>query len=225
MIKLCKLEKVVLSVQNNAVNFLNGITSNTLDKPKNAFLDFHGKIVAVFDQCRIGEDQFFIVVEERCLDRLMQHLERYIKLSKVLVQKENYGVYYDLTGDYPCKEGEYAITQKPGKLIVTPNNLESNVAQEEFTFFRLKNNIPLQGVDYQNELLLNVNEEEHISYTKGCFLGQEFIAKVHNRSKPSWKLAVKAEDECSAEEKQKMTSKTVDPETKKTYGFVFIGNR
>ena len=223
--KIYKLSNIVLSISHGAENFLNGITSNTLDKPKNAFLDFHGKIVATFDQIKVGEDKFFIIIEEKFLDTLRQHLERYIKLSKVIIQKEDYSVYYDLLKSYQKSEDEYIIEQKHGQLLVSKKNLPNNVSQDEFTLFRLKNNIAFHGVDYQNELLLNVNEDDFISYTKGCFLGQEFISKVHHRSKPSWQLVVKAEGECSDEEKQKMTSKTFDPQTNANLGFVYISNR
>lgn len=222
--KLFKLDKIVLSITNGARDFLNGITSNALDKPHNAFVDFHGKIVAIFDQREVSEDKFFIAVEESCLDGLMRHLERYIKLSKVVIQKENYGVYFDLTGKYKVQEDEFVFPQKTGQLIVTSRRLEHSVSEEEFTLFRLKNNMPLQGIDYRDEFLLNVSDDQYVSYAKGCFLGQEFIAKVHNRSKPSWKLTVKSEDECSEDEKRKMTSKAADPQTGKTLGFVFVHN-
>ena len=223
--RLYRLEKIVLNIRNNAEKFLHGITSNTLDKPHNAFLDFHGKIVATFDQIQVEADKYLIVIEEKFLDSLMQHLERYIKLSKTIVEKEDYRVYFDLDGDYEKNEGEFLIPQKKGQLVITRKDLKSTVSDEEFTLFGLKNNIPIHGMDYQNELLLNVDEKDFVSFTKGCFLGQEFISKVHSRSKPSWKLVVKSHDQCDETEKEKMTSKAVDPATGKTIGFIFVGNR
>jgi hypothetical protein len=56
-------------------------------------------------------------------------------------------------------------------------------------------------------------------------LGQEPISKVYNRSKPSWKLVVRFEDDCAPEEKGRMTSKMKDPETGKALGFVFVSNK
>lgn len=219
---LYKLTKIVLSVSNNPAGFLNGITSNTLDWPRNAFLDLHGKIIAVFDQIKVNDNRYLLVLEEKFHDLLMGHIERYTKLSKAVVKREDYGVYFDLVGDYRQSEGEYLIPQRKGQLVITQKNLQKNVSAEEFILFRLKNNIPLHGTDFNNEFLLNVDENEFVSYTKGCFLGQEPISKVHNRSKPSWKLVVVSEDECSIEERGKMTSKTPDPETGKTLGFVFV---
>ena len=50
------------------------------------------------------------------------------------------------------------------------------------------------------------------------------MAKVHNRSKPTWQLVVRYEDELSVEEQAKMTSKAVDPKTSRALGFVFVKN-
>ena len=225
MVKIFKLNKSTLIFKNNAVEFLNGLTSNAMDKPRSAFVDIHGMIIATFDQIVLNEEEVWIVVEKFCTDEVLQHVERYTKLSGVKVeQKGQYQVYFDLEGSCPPAAGEYVIPQKKGKLILTTRNLAANVSEEEFTLFRVKNNIPQHGADYKNDFLLNVSEEDHVSFTKGCFLGQEPISKVHSRSKPSWKLMVKAEDECSDEEKAKMTSKVLDPQTKRIKGFVFVKN-
>lgn len=223
--KLRKLPKVVLSIRNNPSPFLNGITSNTLDKPRNAFLDIRGRIVATFEQTKISDDQFLIVLEEKFFNAVMSHLDKFIRLSKASVEKEDFSVYFDLTGEYKKSQDEFVIPQKKGQLVITRRDYPAQVSHEEFTLFRLKNQLPVQGIDYQDEFLLNVDEEEFVSYTKGCFLGQELVAKVHNRSKPSLKLAVKNEEDCTEEEKNRMTSKMVDPESAKAVGFIFVKNQ
>ena len=226
--KIYELNKAVLSVANNPSPFLNGLTANTLDKPKNAFLDVHGKIIATFDQLRINDDEFFIVIERPFVEAVYKHLERFAKLNKVVIQEKDLKVYFDLDGSYSLSFGgdnkEFVIPQKVGRLIVSPKNLESTISEEEFTLFRLQNNIPIHGVDFQNEMLLNVNEQEYISFTKGCFLGQELVAKVHNRSKPTWKLMVKYEDDSAQEQRQDMTSRMRDPGTNRIFGFAFVKN-
>ncbi len=223
--KIYQLDKMVLGVRNNPTTFLNGITANTIDKPKNTFLDVHGKIIATFDQLKVSEGLVFVIIESQFHELLMGHLDRYIRLSKADVRKENFIVYYDLERQYGLDKEEYLIPQGGGQLVLTKNKIQNTVSVEEFTLFRLQHHVPVQGVDYRNEMLLNVDEHEFISYTKGCFLGQEPISKVHNRSKPTWKLAVRFEDECSAEEKARMTSKIKDPQTGKVMGFVFVSNR
>ncbi|HLD70229.1 MAG TPA: hypothetical protein VJA17_05635 [Candidatus Omnitrophota bacterium] len=226
--KIYKLNKAVLSVRNNPSQFLNGLTSNTLDKPKNAFLDVHGKIIAAFDQLQMNDGEFFVLIERPFVEAVLKHLERFAKLSKAVIQEKDFKVYFDLEGNYSLSFGgdsnEFAIPQKRGQLIVSRKDLENTVSDQEFTLFRLRNNIPTHGIDYQNEMLLNVDEEEYVSFTKGCFLGQELVAKVHNRSKPTWKLVVKYEDGHSQEQRQEMTSRMIDPETNRIFGFAFVKN-
>ena len=72
--------------------------------------------------------------------------------------------------------------------------------------------------------MLNVSATELVSFTKGCFLGQEPASKVHNRSRPTWQLMVKYTHECSEEENNKMTSRVLDPDTNNMMGFVFVRN-
>ncbi len=222
--RLHSINKAVLRIRNNAERFLSGLTSNALDKPRNAFLNLHGRIIATFDQIKVAEDEYLIVLEPFAVEALMLHIKKFLMLNKTTAEPAALNVYFDLDGIYKASAGEYVIPQKSGQMVLTPQKLQADVSQDEFTLFRLKNNIPLHGVDYHDELLLNIDEYEHVSYTKGCFLGQEPVAKVHNRSKPTWKLVVRSEDELNEEEKNKMTSKVLDPRNGKTMGFVFVKN-
>ena len=197
-------------------------SSNTIDKPRNAFLDIKGKIVVVFDQAFLSEDEILIVIERQFLGRLKSHLEKYLFLTGTTLIPTSHLVYYDLDGDLQLKEGELAIQEKQGRLVLMDRRLLSNVTDEEFTLFRLKNDLPVQGIDYDEEMLLNIGNEEFVSFTKGCYLGQEIIARVHHRSKPAKKLVTRPVSECGREEIDRMTSKTFDPDSKKELGFIFV---
>lgn len=223
--RIYKTTKKVLSINNKPEQFLGGLTANSLDKPQNAFVNIHGRIIATFDQLKINDEKFLLVTEDNFVQAVLDHVNRYTRLSKTIIALENLFVYFDLDGDYKIQNSEFAIRQKQGQLILTLENLSVSVSEEEFTLFRLKNNIPLLGVDYKDEMLLNVSEKDFVSFTKGCFLGQEPIAKVHHRSRPTWVLKVKFEDECTPEEKSKMTSKVADSSTGRVSGFVFVSNK
>ena len=216
--------KQVIAVKNKSGEFLKAYSSNTLDKPRNAFVDIHGKIVAVFDQKVITTDEIWIVIERQFLDRLKRHLEKYLSLSGTTLSAINLSVYYDLESDLAAEKGDVIISQKIGRLVLTSRQIDPNVTDGEFTKFRLKNDLPLQGVDYDEELILNVADEEFVSYTKGCYLGQEIIARVHHRSKPPKKLTVKFKNKSSQEEYARMTSKVTDPSTGSELGFLFSSN-
>lgn len=220
--RIYKLSKTVLSITRNPAPFLNGLTSNALNQSQNAFLNIHGRIVATFDQITVGEDEIWIVLETSAVERVLQHLDQYIRLIGVKIKKQGWNVYFDLEGNAPFELDDRIIPQPAGRLLLTPRLLPSNVSLEDFTLFRLLNDIPWPGIDYADEFILNVSDERFVSYTKGCFLGQEPVAKVHNRSKPSWKLEVREESGCTEEEREKMTSRSVDPTSGRKLGFVFI---
>lgn len=222
--KLIKLNKSIIFFQNNAAKFLNGLTSNSIDAPHNALLTIHGMIIATFDQLKLNEDEVVAVFEPDVVPNVLSHLDRYMKLSGVKAVPLTKNIYFDLNGEVKIEDEDWKIEQNKGNWLITDRVLESNVSDEDFTLFRLQYNIPVQGIDYKDDFLLNVSESTHVSFTKGCFLGQEPVAKVHNRSHPTWKLIVQYEDECSQEEKFKMTSKAADLETGRMKGFVFVKN-
>ncbi|MBP9854467.1 MAG: hypothetical protein KBD53_06340 [Candidatus Omnitrophica bacterium] len=230
--KLYKTNKQALSIRKTDVkSFLNGLASNTMDDPRNAFLTIHGRIVVTFDQLQINDHEYLIVIEKQFVDDLLRHLDKFMKLGGVKVEQLNHNVYFDLENSagntHACSlrdKGDYCIEQKEGMLLITTRELKDNVSDEEFTAFRLDQHIPVQGIDFKDEMLLNVSTTEFVSFKKGCFLGQEPISKVYNRSKPTWRLVVKAFDDCTVEEQQKMTSAIIHPVTGRKTGFVFEKN-
>lgn len=209
--RVYRLDQVVISVRGKAEQFLNGLTSNSLDKPLNAFVNIHGRLIATCFQKKANEDEFLLAVIPSAVDPLLKHLELYAKLSHTQLAVTSLKSYIDI---------------ETGQVIFNADDLNNQVSAEEFILFRLNKKLPLMGVDYQtDEFILNIDpDNQYVSFTKGCFLGQEPVAKVHNRSKPSKKLVVKFEDECTDEGKSQMTSKAKDPHTGRTKGFIFVKN-
>ena len=216
--------KLVIRITPKASEFLKAYSSNTLEKPRNAFLDIKGKIVAIFDQVSLSEEESLIVIERQFFERLKNHLKTYLFLTGTRLEPLDYLVFHDLDGDLEIQAEEFLIPQAKGKLILTRKHRIADVSQEAYTLFRLKNNLPVQGADYDEESLLNIDDETLVSYTKGCYLGQEIIARVHHRSKPPKKLIVKIKSECRPDEASRMTSTAVDPFSQKELGFLFVDN-
>ena len=176
--RLYYCDKTVLKFYPKAVAFLNGYTTNTVDAPRTAFVDLHGKIVAVAHQFKKSEDEVWIVIESKFVERLFSHLKKYLAISDTQVERPGQKVYWDLDS---------------GGLVLSEKALPAPVTEEEFTRYRLKNNIPLQGVDYDQEMVLNLADEDLISYDKGCYLGQEIVARVHYKGRPPKKLVVRGD--------------------------------
>ena len=210
IMKLYRCNKTVLQFNPHGAAFINGYATNAVEAPRSAFVDLQGKIVAVFDQRKQSEEEVWAIVENKFVGRLKDHLKKYLSLTDTVIEilgpKK---VYWDLDS---------------GELFLTEEDLPADASEEDLTFFRVKNNFPLQGVDFDQEMILNVSEEL-VSYTKGCYLGQEIVARVHYRSWPPKKLVVKMVRDCTPEEAQTMTSRAADPATGEICGFVFESNK
>ena len=63
-----------------------------------------------------------------------------------------------------------------------------------------------------------------VSFDKGCYLGQEVLARVHYKGKPPLKLRVCAIDDVDSEERSNITSVGTHPETGRLSGFLFHRN-
>ena len=224
--KIFRLYKTILSFTNHPFDFLNGLTSNDMGADKNAFLNIHGRIIVTFDQIKVSDDELWVVVGSDYVEAIQNHLDRYLKLSGVKLEVLSQNVYLELSFPRKRESSEFLdprVKPEDDSLTITEEEYENTMTDDEFTLYRLQNNMPLHGIDYTDEMVLNVSEE-FVSLTKGCYLGQEPVSKVYNRSKPRWKLVVRKESECSDDEKNKMTSKIQDPKTGEVSGFVFVKN-
>jgi folate-binding protein YgfZ len=209
--KLYLCNKTILRFYPKGPAFVNAYSTNTVEAPLNAFVDIAGKIVAVVHQHKLSDDEMHVIVETPFVDRLTGHLRTFLSLSETRVEPlEGKKVYWDLDA---------------GRLCVSDTALTTNVSEEEFTRYRLENAVPLQGIDFDEEMVLNIAGDGLISYTKGCYLGQEIVARVHYRGKPPKRLEIKRGSECSAEENDRMTSKVFDPVLGDSIGFVLTDNR
>ncbi|MBI3033191.1 tRNA-modifying protein YgfZ [Candidatus Woesearchaeota archaeon] len=227
-----KTTKTVIKLKNNVSKLLKGLSTNTSDASKNAFLDVFGKIIITSYQIKVDED-ILLIIEKQFVERFKQHIEKYRKLTKTIVEETDYQVYANITDekidekeDYKKEDGddEFVIKEKTGAWLVTKKILTTKVSENDFKVWRVNNKLALQGVDYDREMILNIDDEEYVSFTKGCYLGQEIVARVHNLGKPPKKLVVKSEDDCTEEEKNRLTSKGIDQKTGKILGFIFVKN-
>jgi folate-binding protein YgfZ len=63
------------------------------------------------------------------------------------------------------------------------------VGEETFEIARIEAGIPRDGIDAGEDYIILESElNEAVSYTKGCYLGQEVIARIHWRGQPAKRL-------------------------------------
>ncbi|OIO64700.1 hypothetical protein AUJ68_04920 [Candidatus Woesearchaeota archaeon CG1_02_57_44] len=242
--RLYRTSKLVLAVQPEAEAFLLRMTSNNAGAPRTAFLDRFGRIVATADHTLVPAagrrgneaDAAYLVIERTAFQPLMLHLRPYLKLCRTRILPTGLRCYWMLgekaaQGDAATQEtgartsissGDITIPQREGALLITQRDLDQRaiVTDEEFLRFRLDNSIPLHLIDYTDEMLLNITDdpEEFYDAKKGCFPGQEILARVTNLAKPPRRLQVAVLAGLPAGSQAKATS-TLDGR-----GFVLLPN-
>src|SRR5262249_48756227 len=60
------------------------------------------------------------------------------------------------------------------------------ISPAAYEVVRIEDGVPLDGLDITGDtILLETELDQAVSYTKGCYLGQEIIARIHWRGQPA----------------------------------------
>ncbi|MBK9162754.1 MAG: hypothetical protein IPM21_02345 [Acidobacteria bacterium] len=186
-----------------AIPFLDGMITNDMKTLEDgmqmlaAFANAQGRLLAVVRVLRQGE-RFLIETEEATREKVFQNLFRFTFAGDFFVE--------DLTAQYryfeffgyvpPIELGEGGVRYEGGRsvgcfvgsdaagaFLETLNQLEvGSISAEMYETLRIENGIPLYGVDMDETTIVpELGLDGLISYNKGCYIGQEIIARIHFR--------------------------------------------
>lgn len=115
------------------------------------------------------------------------------------VPSENYGHKQVTIGDTQVRIALHGRCSRLGFDIFTVADQADNVwdklgamriGRTAFEVSRIENGIPREPDDITPENILNeTGLEAAVSYTKGCYLGQEIVARIHWRGQPARRLS------------------------------------
>ncbi len=187
-----------------AVQFLDGMISNdmkTLEDGQQmlaAFPNAQGRLIAVIRVLRQG-DRFLIETEEVTREKVFQNLFRFTFAGDFFVEDlSNSYRYFEVYGGDgsvpPAVASGVAYTGRGS----TDNFIEVNSAEASITellangsiqidgdlheTLRIESGIPLYGIDMDETTIVpELGLDGLISYNKGCYIGQEIIARIHFR--------------------------------------------
>ncbi len=188
-----------------AVQFLNGLITNDIAKlehgemMKAAFPTVKGRVFALVRVKRIG-DKYFFETEESTREKVLENLSRFIMAGDFKVDdlSEKYK-FYRFFGEFEGAKdfGGVSIVFEDDIFIAAENvkELEAKLADgveisdELYEILRIEKGIPKYGVDMDEDTVVSeLNIDGLISYKKGCYIGQEVIARIHFRGKPAKQL-------------------------------------
>jgi len=239
-----------------AVQFLNGLITNDVAKLEEnaqmlaAFPNAQGRLIAVVRVLK-KDDKFLFETEEATHEKVFNNLFRFTFAGDFFVEdlSEKYS-YFSIT-DYELQITNadwLEFESRFGKDVFVPkdaaedflNELKNQnaveISGELYEVLRIERGIPLFGVDMDETTIVpETGLPEVISYNKGCYIGQEIIARIHFRGHIAKQLtglifedenaAVNPNDELkSADGKNagKITSAVFSPKLEKQIAIGFV---
>jgi aminomethyltransferase len=193
-----------------AVQFLNGMITNDVAKLEDGgqmlavFPNAQGRLLALVRVLR-QNDRFLFETEEVTHEKLYNNLFRFTFAGDFFVEDLSAGfsyfeifgpksdVYNPLVGEK--FSGAFAFESPTGAAYFIPNeNVEKfrsfladendcvTISDELYETLRIETGVPKYGVDMDETTIVpELGLEGLISYNKGCYVGQEIIARIHFR--------------------------------------------
>ncbi len=193
-----------------AVQFLDGLISNDVKSLEDgaqmlaAFPNAQGRLLAVVRVMRQG-DRFLFETEETTRENVFQNLFRFTYAGDFFVEdlSENYR-YFEILGNVSepgaiatgfradNKVGRFvsAVSQSHFVLAEDADAFREHllasgvidISDELYETLRIENGVPKYGVDMDETTIVpELGLDGLISYNKGCYIGQEIIARIHFR--------------------------------------------
>lgn len=151
--------------------------------------DPKGKMSGLFRLYRAAPEQFFAVVHQSLLPEALTQLKKYAVFSKVTFTELDTPIYGVTSGEILAKLHEnttaLVIPQGQKRAMVWGETLETNGSPELWDLIDIQDGLPILLKENQFELIpqaANVQAVENaISFTKGCYIGQETVARAKYR--------------------------------------------
>ncbi|QLB21006.1 hypothetical protein A6B43_05485 [Vespertiliibacter pulmonis] len=152
--------------------------------------DPKGKISALFRLYRHQTEHFFIIIRQELLPEALMQLRKYAVFSKITFTELDMPIFGTTSGELIAKFSDKLtacqIGGSPTRYLIWGNtSLKANHNGKEWDLIDIQNGIPILHAINQFELIpqaVNLQKiEQAISFTKGCYIGQETIARAKYR--------------------------------------------
>jgi folate-binding protein YgfZ len=165
------------------------------------------RVIAPLTVVRRGSEDFLLLTEPGLGEAVRSTLLRARFAAKVEIEPEEHSsvvVFGEADGIPNSEFGE------PGTEILDAG-IEPTLAEEELERMRIEAKVPAWGKEVDDSILPAEAglDETHVSFTKGCYPGQEPIARLRHRGKVNRSLRVLAIDSAEPGEEIRHGEKVV----------------
>jgi folate-binding protein YgfZ len=163
------------------------------------------RLIAPLVVWRRGADDFLVLTEPELGETVRAQLTRMRLRARCEIGAEEHESALVFGGDG-------IATDFPGAVEVLDAGLEPTIDDEELELRRIEAGVPRWGRELDDAVLPAEAglDETHVSFTKGCYPGQEPIARLHYRGHVNRKLQVVDLDEDTAVERVTSTARRPD---------------
>jgi tRNA-modifying protein YgfZ len=181
----------------DAADYLQRMVSNDVESlsPGDAcpalLLTAKARVIAPLVVLRRAEDDFLVLTEPGLGDPVRAHLTRMRLRARCEIEPEEHESVLVFDGD------EGFATDWPGAREALDAGLEPTLSEEELELRRIQSAVPRWEHEIDDRILPAEAglDETHVSFSKGCYPGQEPVARLHYRGHPNRALRVVELDE------------------------------
>ena len=148
-----------------------------------------GRVIAPLVVVRRGDDDYLLLTEEGLGDVVRSTLTRARFAAKVEIEPEEHTSVVVFGGEEGIPNDEYGV---PAVEVLDAEPPASPADADELERLRILARRPRWGREIDDRILPAEAglTETHVSFTKGCYPGQEPIARLHYRGKTNRELRV-----------------------------------
>ena len=155
-----------------------------------SFCNVQGRVIAsAFIQFK--DDHYDLILSSELVEDLFNHLQRYILRSKVEIQQSEKLVYAIFSKDIVNDQELFKMVANDPKRMLAladkvPESIENFITSEEWIEHDIKEMIPIINKESSEKFIpqmLNLDILNAVSFSKGCYTGQEVVARVQHRGK------------------------------------------
>ena len=176
----------------DTLSLIDGLSTNKIEGScSTVFTSPIAKIIDMVDIV-VKEDFVAMIGHNPYKNNIIQHLSKRILDQDVSIGDASSGNNVFLSTEHMDVSKSVTISETfRGWIIVAPKNvnIEVNMTEKEFDNYRVENMIPMQGKEITpafHPLACGLGHLVHDS--KGCYIGQEILARMRSRNKQGKKL-------------------------------------
>jgi tRNA-modifying protein YgfZ len=181
----------------DAADYLQRMVSNDVEAlaPGEAcpalLLTAKARVIAPLVVVRRGEEDFLLLTEPGLGEVVRAHLTRMRLRARCAIESEEHESVLLFGG------ADGFATDWPGAREVLDASLEPTLSEEELELRRIESGVPRWEREIDERILPAEAglDETHVSFSKGCYPGQEPVARLHFRGHPNRGLRVVELDE------------------------------